>query len=109
MQRNADAANEIKPAADRNPRDGALQERLGELYVLSHTRDPARRVCEAWLRSDPYAARAYWLRGRIALGDLQVLPAIDDFGDALSAWRRLIRRSFTLSGRRSPAPPRAAI
>jgi tetratricopeptide (TPR) repeat protein len=83
MQRNADAANEIKSAAARNPRDGALQERLAELYVLSHTRDPARRVCEAWLRVDPRAARAYWLRGRISSGDLQAPAAIDDFERAL--------------------------
>jgi tetratricopeptide (TPR) repeat protein len=125
MQRNAEAANELKSVAARNPGDWVLQERLAELYVLSHTREPARRICEAWLRADPGAARAYWLRGRIALGEQQLLPAIDDFerafrlasqapeilyalGEALSrpTPRRDLTRSLQLLGRAVELAPR---
>jgi tetratricopeptide (TPR) repeat protein len=125
MQRNAEAANVIKAAAARRPRDAALQERLVELLLLSHTSGPARRVCDTWLRADPRASRAYWLRGRIALGELELLPALDDFeravrlapsdpeilfalGEALSrpTPRRDLSRSLGLLGQAVELAPR---
>jgi cytochrome c-type biogenesis protein CcmH/NrfG len=118
----------IKAAAVRHPREAVLQERLGELLLLSHTSGSARRVCEAWLRADPRASRAFWLRGRVALGELEMVPALDDFeraarlaptdpeilfalGEALSrpTPRRDLSRALELLGRAvelAPQEPR---
>src|SRR5262249_15466289 len=66
MEQTAAAAAEIRHAIARFPQDGPLQERLVELYILSHSQDAARRVCERWTHSDPAAAKPHWLLGRIA-------------------------------------------
>jgi tetratricopeptide (TPR) repeat protein len=84
MQRNADAANEIKSVLARYPQDGDLRERLAQLYVLSHSRGPAQRLCEQWRKSDPAAAEPLWLLGRIALVTANQLPqAIGYFEQAV--------------------------
>jgi tetratricopeptide (TPR) repeat protein len=119
MQQNAAAAIEIRRAIARYPQDGQIKERLVELYILSHSLDAARRVCEEWQQSDPTAAKPHWLLGRIALsGANETTRAIEEYeraarlapndpevagalGEALSrpGPRRDLNRALLLLGR----------
>lgn len=82
MGRNDWAIRETKAALQKHPGDVTLLERLATLYILTHSRPPARRTCEEWLKLQPGAARAHWLLGRIAQDDLKVPEAIREFETA---------------------------
>src|SRR5206468_2971880 len=83
MTFNAEAAAEMRAAVVRHPRDADLKQRLASLYILSHSAEPARQLCEAWRREDPAAAKPLWLLGRIALTSASGLArVIDDFEQA---------------------------
>jgi tetratricopeptide (TPR) repeat protein len=128
MGRSAEAAVEVKAAADRLPRDPELKERLAQLYIDSLTRDEARHVCEEWRRMDPGAAKPLWLLGRTDLFSPRQLPrAIDNLeraarlapqdpeilfalGEALSRStpQQDIGRALELFGRAAELAPREA-
>jgi tetratricopeptide (TPR) repeat protein len=83
MGRNDWAIRETKAALLRHPGDVTLLERLATLYIMTHSRIPARKTCEEWLKQEPGAARAHWLLGRIAQDDLKVPEAIREYETAL--------------------------
>jgi tetratricopeptide (TPR) repeat protein len=107
MGRNAEAAAEIKAAAERWPRDAELKERLADLYIDSLTRDGARQLCEEWLRIDPAGAKPLWLLGRTELFSAFELPQATDH---LERAARLAPRDpeilFALSEALSRSTPR---
>lgn len=83
LGRNDWAIRETKTALQRHPGDATLLERLATLYIMTHSRPPARRTCEEWLKIQPGAPRAHWLLGRIAQDDLKVPDAIREFEAAV--------------------------
>jgi tetratricopeptide (TPR) repeat protein len=83
LGRNDWAIRETKAALQRHPGDVTLLERLATLYIMTHSRPPARRTCEEWLKIEPGAPRAHWLLGRIAQDDLKVPEAIREFETAV--------------------------
>src|SRR5438876_3073774 len=84
LGRNDWAIRETKAALQQHPKDVTLLERLATLYILTHSRPPARRTCEEWLVVQPGAPRAHWLLGRIAQDDLKVPEAIREFEAAVA-------------------------
>jgi tetratricopeptide (TPR) repeat protein len=107
MGRNAEAATEIKGAAERWPRDVDLKERLADLYIDSLTRDGARQLCEEWRRLDPAAAKPLWLLGRTELFSALELPqAIDHLERAARLAPRDPQILYALSEALSRSTPR---
>jgi Flp pilus assembly protein TadD len=84
MQQNERAAAVVEAALRRHPREPALYERLGTLYILTHSRTEAGQIGEAWRRVQPEAAGPHWLLGRVALGSHQVEEAIRQFEAAVA-------------------------
>jgi tetratricopeptide (TPR) repeat protein len=84
LGRNDWAIRETLAGLKQHPEDVALLERLATLYIMTHTRPPAKRACERWLKLEPGAARAHWLLGRIALDDLRLPEAIREFERAIA-------------------------
>jgi Tfp pilus assembly protein PilF len=79
LGRNDWAIRETKAALQQHPRDVTLLERLATLYILTHSRPPARSICEEWLKIQPGAPRAHWLLGRVAQDDLKRPEAIHEY------------------------------
>jgi tetratricopeptide (TPR) repeat protein len=79
LGRNDWAIRETKAALQQHPRDVTLLERLATLYILTHSRPPARSTCEEWLKIEPGAPRAHWLLGRVAQDDLKPPEAIREY------------------------------
>lgn len=84
MQQNERAAAIVEAALRRHPGEPALYERLGTLYILTHSRTEAGQIGEAWLRAQPAAAGPHWLLGRVELGNHQVEEAIRQFEAAVA-------------------------
>jgi tetratricopeptide (TPR) repeat protein len=84
LGRNDWAIRETKAALQQHPKDVTLLERLATLYILTHSRTPARRTCEEWLKVQPGAARAHWLLGRVAQDDLKLPDAIREYEQAVT-------------------------
>jgi tetratricopeptide (TPR) repeat protein len=84
MQQNERAAAVVERALREHPGEAALYERLGSLYVLTHSRNEAARVAEAWQRAEPRAGRPQWLLGRVEMANHRVGEAIRHFEAALA-------------------------
>src|SRR5438128_822254 len=68
----------------RHPWEPGLCERLGTLYILTHSRIEAGQIGAAWRRVQPEAAGPHWLLGRVAFGNHQVEEAIRQFEAAVA-------------------------
>ena len=84
MQQNERAAAVVDAALRRHPGEPALLERLGSLYILTHSLAEAGQVAAAWLRAHPDAARPHSLLGRVARGSHRMDEAIREFEAALA-------------------------
>lgn len=84
MQQNERAAAVVDRALRRYPQEPALYERLGTLYLLTHSNTEAARVAEAWRQARPDAARPHWLLGQVALANRQQGEAVRQFEAALA-------------------------
>ena len=69
MVQNARAADEVKQALQRHPRDPRLYGRLAGLYFITHNHPGTAALCEEWLRFQPEAAEPLWLQGKLAVAD----------------------------------------
>ena len=83
MQQNERAAGVIDAALQRHPGEPALLERLGMLYILTHSLGEAKQVASKWLRAHPNAPRAHWLLGRVARDSHRMDEAVREFENAL--------------------------
>jgi tetratricopeptide (TPR) repeat protein len=84
MNRPAEAAARLEKARRRFPRDPAVRERLIAFYLLGLDREPARRLCQEWLREEPGSAQALGLLGRVAAAEQQTQEAIRLYEQALA-------------------------
>src|SRR5207247_5232121 len=102
----ARAAEEVRQALQRHPRNARLYGRLAALYFLTHNHPGTAALCEEWLRFQPEAAEPLWLQGKLAVADHRLDEGIRLLAQAAAKERGHAEYAFELGEvlARRPSP-----